>query len=88
VTAATWDEHDAYSALADELNDVGVEMTVDDFDTSMVAAARRYAERHALRFPPSTGDFDRLWEREHNRSLSPSARTITPQYPTQGAHTT
>lgn len=62
----------AYRELADELNDApetyaGGKPTVEDFDPSTVAAARDYASRNGLAFPPSTGDFDRLWESENYR---------------------
>lgn len=55
-----------YADLADELNDYDVELTVDDFDRSMVAAAARYAAANGLSFPPARGDFDRFCERRRN----------------------
>jgi hypothetical protein len=65
---AAHDEHerDAYAALADEMNDTDVPpWNEDDWDAIEVAAARRYAEKHGLRFPPGTGDYDRFYERSH-----------------------
>lgn len=57
----TEEEHD-YAALADELNDADVTMTVDDFEPTMVARALLYTRRAGLSFPPAVGDFDRYYE--------------------------
>lgn len=55
-----------YASLADELNDRGVTMTVDDFDEDMVERAKEYATLVGAPFPPGLGDFDRWWDRENN----------------------
>lgn len=57
---------DAYASLADELNDVGVTLSVRDFDPEMVDRANQYAKANGLAFPPSTGDFDRFWEAQQD----------------------
>ena len=60
------DEED-YAALADEMNDADVApWNEDDWDAEAVAGGKRYAKAHGLRWPPSTGDYDRYWERKHN----------------------
>lgn len=59
------DEYD-YASLADELNDVGVTMTIDDFDRRMVVGAKRYADANHLSWPPGVGDYDLYWERKHS----------------------
>lgn len=61
------EDRDCYAALADELNDHGVDLTIEDFEPRMVASARVYAHAHGLSWPPGIGDYDRLWERKHNR---------------------
>lgn len=60
-------EREDYAALADEMNDPGI----DPWDESMwdeeaVANAKRYAAKHGLRWPPGTGDYDRFYDRQHN----------------------
>jgi len=53
---------EAYSALADEMNDPDVPpWNESDWDPEYVAAAKLYADANNLPFPPGTGDFDRLY---------------------------
>jgi len=67
---------DAYASLADELNDPGVTLSVRDFDPDMVDLAHQYAKAHGLPFPPSTGDYDRLWETQQRRPLTPNEQAV------------
>jgi hypothetical protein len=56
-------EEEAYAGLADEMNDPDVGPWVEeDWDEDAVAAAKAYAERNGLNWPPRTGDFDRWYE--------------------------
>jgi hypothetical protein len=63
-----WDqEREDYASLADEMNDPDAQPWVEsDWDEQAVANAKRYAEKHDLRWPPGTGDYDRFYERQHN----------------------
>jgi hypothetical protein len=61
-------EKDSYASLADEMNDPDAPpWDEEDWDEQAVAEARRYAERHALPWPPGRGDYDRFYEKETNR---------------------
>jgi hypothetical protein len=63
-----WDEEkEDYASLADEMNDPDVGPWVEsDWDERAVASAKRYAKKNHLPWPPSTGDYDRFYEAEHN----------------------
>lgn len=56
------EEEQAYGDLADELNDIGIPMTIEDFHKGFVARAKKFADERQLPWPPSTGDYDRYWE--------------------------
>lgn len=51
-----------YWALADELNDEGVTLTIDDFDDDAVANGKAHAEREGLAWPPPKGQLDWAYE--------------------------
>lgn len=58
------EEH--YASLADEMNDADVPpFNEADWEPDAVAGAKRYAKAHRLPWPPTTGDYDRFWERHH-----------------------
>lgn len=63
-----WDEaREDYASLADEMNDPDADPWVEgDWDERAVANARRYAQEHGLSWPPQPGDYDRLYDAEHN----------------------
>lgn len=66
------DDRGAYASVTDELNDGWTyddlpPITLDDLDAGYVRRAERYASTHDYPWPPSVGDFDRFYEREHNR---------------------
>lgn len=68
TTPETDDDYEAYAALADEMNDPEAGPWVEDeWDVEAVAGGKRHAEANGLRWPPGRGDFDRLYEREHDR---------------------
>lgn len=53
----------AYLAVCDELNDGNPnDVTLDELDADLVAAARRYAQAHERSWPPAVGDLDRAYE--------------------------
>ena len=58
-------EKEAYSALADEMNDPGMVWDADKWEPSAVRQAQAYAQRHGLPWPPGPGDFDRFYESRH-----------------------
>ena len=61
------EDRESYAALADEMNDTDVGPWDEEmWDPETVAAAKRYAKAHDLRFPPTTGDYDRFYERQHS----------------------
>lgn len=62
------EEKENYANLADEMNDPDVGPWEDeDWDERAVANGKKYAEKHGLPWPPRTGDFDRWYDREHNK---------------------
>lgn len=63
MSAAYDPERESYANLADEMNDPDVPAWNEvDWDEQTVAEAKRYAKAHGLRWPPSTGDYDRFYE--------------------------
>jgi hypothetical protein len=72
-------DEECYAAIADELNDppdpAWAErnppgygpLTLDDFDSKIVAGAKRFAEANDLAWPPGCGDFDRYYDRKVNK---------------------
>jgi hypothetical protein len=57
-------ERESYANLADEMNDPDVGAWNEaDWDPEAVAEGKRYAAAHGLPWPPSTGDYDRFYER-------------------------
>ena len=57
-----WVDEQSYASLADEFNDIDVDMTLADFDQKVVDEAHDYANAHGLPWPPGVGDFDNYWE--------------------------
>ena len=63
------EEKEDYASLADEMNDPDVGPWNElDWDPIAVKNARAYAKKNGLNWPPQTGDYDRFYEREHNRN--------------------
>lgn len=60
------EDREAWLAIADELNDPGVRMTVEDMDALSRVRGERHARAADLPWPPATGDYDRWWEVEHS----------------------
>lgn len=59
-------DEESYANLADEMNDPDVGPWVEaDWDEQAVVEAKRYAAANNLPWPPSTGDFDRWYERRN-----------------------
>ena len=58
-------EEEAYSSLADEMNDPGMVWDAEEWEPSAVRQAQAYASRHGLSWPPGPGDFDRWYEAHH-----------------------
>ncbi len=68
MTDDTFDiEEESYASLADEMNDGDVVWVESDWDKEAVKLGKKYAEKQGLRWPPQMGDFDRFYERQHNR---------------------
>jgi hypothetical protein len=65
------ESYEAYREIADELNDSaatyhdGVKPGLEMFDEESVRLGGLYAAKNGLSWPPATGDYDRLWEREN-----------------------
>lgn len=67
-------EEQAYVDLADEMNDVNAtewwepgETFESVFDARSRALGAKFAADNGLAWPPTTGDYDRWYERESNR---------------------
>ena len=75
-TSTEYDEDkEMYESLADEMNDPDApEWNEEDWDESAVAGAKRFAKRVGLNWPPRKGDFDRLYDSEHNPQDYPDIR--------------
>jgi hypothetical protein len=59
------EEMEDYASLADEMNDPDVgPWNESDWDARAVESAKQYARKNDLPWPPSTGDFDRWYEKQ------------------------
>jgi hypothetical protein len=69
------EQREDYASLADEMNDEDVgPWNEKDWDPRAVKNAKAYAKRVGLNWPPRTGDYDRLYDIEHNPSDYPDIK--------------